>query len=128
MVWSESVRLDGAEAVAAYTGGMLAGAAALTRHRFGDGHGWYLSTRLDDANYAVLVDRLLTETGVEPDLPDLPFGVEAVTRHGQDGRRWLIVLNHTADIVPLPAAGHDLLTDTTVHELPAGGCVVLRLP
>jgi beta-galactosidase len=127
-VWSESVRLDGAEAVAAYTGGMLAGAAALTRHRFGDGHGWYLSTRLDDANYAVLVDRLLTEAGVGPDLPDLPFGVEAVTRHAEDGRRWLIVLNHTADIVPLSAPGHDLLTDTTVQELPPGGCVVLRLP
>ncbi|EWM10427.1 beta-galactosidase [Kutzneria sp. 744] len=126
--WSESVRLDGAEAVATYTGGMLAGGAALTRHRFGDGHGWYLSTRLDDANYAVLVDRLLAGTGVGPDLPDLPFGVEAVTRHAQDGRRWLIVLNHTADVVPLPAPGHDLLTDATAHELPPGGCVVLRLP
>jgi beta-galactosidase len=104
---------------------MLAGAPALTRHQVGDGHGWYLSTRLDDANYAVLIDRLLTESGVEP---ELPFGVEAVTRHAQDGRRWQIVLNHTADVVPLPAPGHDLLTDATAHELPPGGCVVLRQP
>jgi beta-galactosidase len=125
-VWTESVRLHGAETVAAYTSGMLAGAAALTHHRSGAGHGWYLSTRLDDANYAVLVDRLLTESGVEPDLPGLPFGVEAVTRHAPDGRRWHIVLNHTADAVPLPEPGHDLLTGATTQELPPGGCAVLR--
>jgi beta-galactosidase len=126
--WSESVRLEGAEGVAAYTSGMLAGAAALTRHRFGEGRGWYLSTRLDDANYAVLIDRLLAEAEVGPDVPGLPFGVEAVTRHASDGRRWHVVLNHTADVVSLPTPGHDLLTDTTAHELPPGGCVVLRLP
>jgi beta-galactosidase len=127
-VWSESLRLEGAESIATYTTGMLARAAALTRHRFGDGHGWYLSTRLDDANYAVLIDRLLVEAEVEPDLPGLPFGVEAVTRHAEDGRRWHIVLNHTADAVPLPAPGHDLLTAGPVRELPPGSCVVLRAP
>ena len=126
--WSESMRLEGAEAVAAYTTGILAGVAALTRHRYGHGDGWYLSTRLDDATYAVLVDRLLTEAGAGPDLPNLPFGVEGVTRHAPDGRRWHIVLNHTAHVVPLPAPGHDLLTDAMAHELPPGGCVVLRLP
>jgi beta-galactosidase len=124
MVWSESVRLEGATAVATYTTGMLAGRSALTRN----GHGWYLSTRLDDANYAVLIDHLLAEAGVEPSFPGLPFGVEAVTRQAPDGRRWHIVLNHTADLVPLPEPGHDLLTDATARALPPGGCVVLRVP
>jgi beta-galactosidase len=123
-VWSESVRLDGAEAVAAYTAGMLGGSAALTRHRLGDGQGWYLSTRLDDANYAVLIDRLLAEAGLAV---SLPFGVEAVTRHAADGRRWQIVLNHTNDSVLLPEPSHDLLTDAVVRGLPPGGCAVLRL-
>ena len=52
-IWSESVRAEGAETLADYTHGMLAGSPALTRHRFGTGQGWYVSTHLDDAGYAV---------------------------------------------------------------------------
>jgi beta-galactosidase len=125
-VWSESVRVEGAETLAAYTQGMLADAPALTRQGFGDGQGWYLSTRLDDAGYAALISRLLEEAGVSPELPELPPGVEAVTRHGQDGRRWHVLLNHRADAVPLPEPGHDLLTGGQVTELAPGGCAVLR--
>jgi beta-galactosidase len=125
-VWTECLRAEGAEVIAEYTDGMLAGAPALTRHAFGHGRGWYLSTRLDEAGYRSLVARLLTEAGVGPDLPGLSPGVEAVTRHGSDGRRWRIVLNHSADAAPLPEPAHDLLTAGTVHELPPGGCAVLR--
>jgi len=124
--WSESLRTEGAEALAAYTGGTLVGSPALTRHRFGAGQGWYLSTRLDDAGYAALVERLLAESGVSPALPGLPPGVEAVTRHADDGRGWHLLINHRADAVPLPGPGHDLLTDGPLHELPPGGCAVLR--
>ena len=127
--WSESVRAEGAETLAAYTHGMLAGAPALTRHRFGAGQGWYLSTRLDDTGYAALVARLLAQAGVGPELPGLPPGVEAVSRHAADGRRWLVLLNHRADAVRLPAqpdTTHDLLTGGPVGELPPGGCAVLR--
>nr|WP_310794232.1 beta-galactosidase trimerization domain-containing protein [Streptomyces sp. 1114.5] len=124
--WSESLRTEGAEAVAAYTHGMLASRPALTRHTFGSGHGWYLSTRLDDAGYTALVGRLLTEAGVGPDLPGLPAGVEAVTRHAPDGRAWHVLINHLDEPVPLPRPGHDLLTGGPVSRLPAGGCAVLR--
>ncbi|WP_031064250.1 beta-galactosidase [Streptomyces sp. NRRL WC-3742] len=124
--WSESLRTEGAEALAAYTHGMLADSPALTRHGFGAGHGWYLSTRLDDAAYAALVERLLTEAGTAPDLPGLPPGVEAVTRHAPDGRAWHLLLNHRPEAVPLPQPGHDLLTGTTLGELPPDGCAVLR--
>ncbi|MDG4856827.1 beta-galactosidase [Streptomyces sp. T-3] len=125
-VWSESLRTVGAQTLAAYTHGMLTGSPALTRHRFGTGQGWYLSTRLDDADYAALVGRLLKEAGVEPDVPGLPAGVEAVTRHASGGRRWRVLLNHTPEAVPLPDPAHDLLTDALAHELPPGGCAVLR--
>ncbi|MFI1338302.1 beta-galactosidase [Streptomyces sp. NPDC020845] len=127
-VWSESLHTKGAETLAAYTHGMLAGSPALTRHRFGTGQGWYLSTRLDDADYGVLIRRLLDEAGAGPEAPGLPGGVEAVTRHAPDGRRWQVLINHGADAVPLPEPVHDLLTDTTAHELPPGGCAVLRRP
>ncbi|MFE9751055.1 beta-galactosidase [Saccharothrix saharensis] len=119
-VWSEYLHLDGAEAVAAYTRGMLAGRPALTRHAFGSGHGWYLSTVLDGPDYGALVDRLLREAGV---VREWPPGVEAVTRG-----RWCFLLNHGDDTVPLPRADHDLLTGGPLTELPPRGCAVLRLP
>ncbi|TMR23727.1 beta-galactosidase [Nonomuraea turkmeniaca] len=121
-VWSESLRAEGAEALVTYTHGMLAGEPALTRHHFGAGRGWYLSTRLDDPGYAVLIGRLLDETGVDPELP----GLESVTRHAPDGTRWQFVLNHGAYAVSLPEPAHDLLTGAPVDELPAGGCAVLK--
>ena len=55
----------------------------------------------------------------DPEPPGLPPGVESVTRHASDGRRWQVVLNHRATAVPLPAPAHDLLT---------GGCAVPRMP
>ena len=61
-----------------------------------------------------------------PELPGLPTGVEAVTRHAPDGRGWHLLLNHRAEAVPLPRPGHDLLTDGPLSELAPGGCAVLR--
>ncbi|MFJ8659749.1 beta-galactosidase [Streptomyces sp. NPDC093795] len=124
--WSESLRTEGAEVLATYTEGMLAGGPALTRHGYGAGAGWYLSTRLDDTGYAALVSRLLDEAGVVEELPGLPSGVEAVTRHAADGRRWHVLVNHRADAVPLPEPAHDLLVGGPVRQLPPGGCAVLR--
>lgn len=74
-VWSESLRTESAETLAAYSHGMLADSPALTRHRFSTGQGWYLSTRLDEADYDSLLGRLLKEAGVEPEPADLPAGV-----------------------------------------------------
>ncbi|MEU5322814.1 beta-galactosidase [Streptomyces sp. NPDC021056] len=124
--WSESLRTEGAEILAAYTHGMLTGSPALTRHRFGTGQGWYLSTRLDDAGYGALVARLLDEAGVSPEMPGLPPQVEAVTRRAPDGRRWRFLINHSAEPVSLPEPAHDLLTDALARELAPGGCAVLR--
>ncbi|MFF0078733.1 beta-galactosidase [Streptomyces canus] len=125
--WSESLHAEGAETLATYTHGMLADSPAVTRNAFGTGHGWYLSTRLDDAGYGALVARLLGETGVGPQTPGLPPQVEAVTRHAAEGRRWHFLINHGTESVPLPEPAHDLLTGGTVAELAAGGSAVLRI-
>ncbi|PYC88371.1 beta-galactosidase [Streptomyces tateyamensis] len=124
--WSESLRTEGAETLAAYTTGMLTACPALTRHQFGAGQAWYLSTRLADTDYAALLARLLAAGGVGPELPGLPAGVEAVTRHAPDGRRWHLLINHGARAVPLPEPAHDLLTGARAGELTPGGCAVLR--
>lgn len=60
------------------------------------------------------------------ELPGLPSGVEAVTRHAEDGRRWHVLINHRADPVPLPEPAHDLLTGGRVVRLEPGGRAVLR--
>ncbi|WP_316742142.1 beta-galactosidase [Streptomyces sp. MK7] len=127
-VWSESLRAEGAETLAAYTEGMLTDSPALTRHRYGTGQGWYLSTRLEETDYGALVRRLLDEAGVGPGLPGLPPGAEAVTRHAPDGRRWHVLINHRTDTLHLPEPAHDLLTGAVAHEVPPGGCAVLRRP
>ncbi|WP_406163295.1 beta-galactosidase [Streptomyces sp. NBC_00882] len=125
--WSEALHTESAETLATYTHGMLAGSPAVTRNAFGTGHGWYLSTRLDDAGYGALVARLLDETGVGPETPGLSPHVEAVTRHAADGRRWRFLINHGTESALLPEPAHDLLTGGTVAELAAGGSAVLRI-
>ena len=113
-VWSEDLRLDGAETVISH----LDGRPAVTRHPYGDGVAWYVATRLDPAP---LLERVCAEAGVEPVLPGLTAGVEAVRRRGADGD-FVFVINHTAGTVAVP--GEDLLGgDGTV---PAGGVAVMR--
>ena len=125
-LWREDFETDGAETVAAYRGGELDGRPAVTRHAFGDGTAWYLSTLPDPAALRALLARAAGEAGVRPPLPDLPAGVEAVRRGGL-----LFVLNHHREpaAVPLPGPATDLLTGRRYERhLPLGryGAAVLR--
>jgi beta-galactosidase len=129
-VWSELLAADGAEAVASYTSGALAGRPAVTRHTYGEGTAWYVSTRLDGPSYADLLARVLAAASLTPEA-EVPRGVEAVRRWSPTGdTSWLFLLNHTAAEVTLPAAGHDLLTGRTTPAasvtLAPGGAAVLR--
>jgi beta-galactosidase len=129
-VWSEELRLEGAEAVERFTAGALAGEPAVTRHRYGQGTAWYLATRPDPATMRHLLDRVREEAGVAPVLPGLPDTVQARIRQTPGGPRYL-VLNHgtEAAAVPLPTPMHDELTGTgpiTSLHLDARGVAVLR--
>ncbi|GGU94870.1 beta-galactosidase [Kitasatospora herbaricolor] len=129
-VWSEDLRTEGAETVTSYAAGPLTGRPAVTRHRFGAGTGWYLSTGLDEAAYRALVGRIVEESGVVPEVAGLPPGVEAVRRRSADGRSWLFVINNTDRAVLLPAVGHELLAARPVPaeglSVPAGCAAVVR--
>ncbi|MFG2053432.1 beta-galactosidase [Micromonospora sp. NPDC048930] len=109
-VWSEWIETEGAEVVATFAGGELAGRAAVTRHSYGAGVAWYLATRPEPATMRALFDRIRGGAGVEPVLPGLPAGLQAVVRHGPD-RSYLLLLNHGAEsvTVALPAPAVDLL-------------------
>jgi hypothetical protein len=52
-----------------------------------------------------LVDTLVAEAGLRPEVGDLPEGVEVVRQHAEDGSAFLFVLNHTAEPVVVPAGG-----------------------
>lgn len=127
-IWSESMHLHGAEPVASFAAGDLAGQPAITRHQHAQGVAWYLATRTDPDSTRELVQRLLAEAGVQPLLPQLPPGVQAAVREG-DGERYVILLNHTTTPQTVP-----LLEGLAIEigrggehiELPAFGVAVLR--
>ncbi|WP_109209128.1 MULTISPECIES: beta-galactosidase [Microbacterium] len=126
-VLGERLRADGAEVLARFASGHLAGAPAITRHRVGEGTAWYLGAVVsDDALTAVLDDALDASevTGVLPDRV-LPDGVEAVQRGAA-----LFLLNHGDEPrhLTVPGARRDLLSDADVEgrlELAPGAAMVL---
>lgn len=94
--------------LARYSGGALDGRPAVTRHAYGDGRAWYLSTLPDPAALRTLLTRAADEAGVRPSLTQLPAGVEAVHRGDL-----LFLLNHGTEPVKVPLPDgrcEDLLT------------------
>ncbi|MEV6172714.1 beta-galactosidase [Streptomyces sp. NPDC051954] len=132
-LWSERVRLDGAEAVASYTDGPLAGVPAVTRNSHGTGTTWYLSTRPDPDTLAALLERIRDEAGVRPVLDAVPEGIEAVLRRGADAD-YLFLIDHAGKgaEIPVPSDATELLTGKPVTEgtvqVAPGEIAVVRQP
>lgn len=127
-VWQEDLVIAGAEARATYLGGPAAGKPAITRHRHGDGVGWYVSTRPDARSLAVLMSQIYRDAGISS--ADSPEGLEVVRRHG-DGVEYVVAINHSMTAVDMPTAGFDLLTQQEITDtatLAAGHVAVIRTP
>ncbi|MGF0174895.1 beta-galactosidase [Streptomyces sp. Marseille-Q5077] len=130
-LWSERVRLSGAEPVETYTTGPLSGAPAVTRNSTGSGVSWYVATLPDPQTLAALLDRIRREAGVEP-VRSTPQGVEAASRRGADAD-YLFLINHTDRPVHVAVASDatELLTGKPVPgsvSVPAGETAVVREP
>jgi beta-galactosidase len=128
-IWSERLSADGAEVLATYASGPLAGHPAITRNTYGGGDAWYVSTRLGQRSHDRLIEAALAKAGVRPAVPDTPPGLEIVRRHGDGGRSWLFVLNHTAAAGQVPVSGLDLLSGRQLTgrvDIPPGGVAVFR--
>ncbi|WP_405409495.1 beta-galactosidase [Streptomyces decoyicus] len=123
-LWSEAIDLEGAEALAHFTDGDLAGRPAVTRHAYGRGTVWYVGTRLDAALMRALLDDVRAAAGVAPVLPGLPEGVQATVREGLGGR-YVFLLNHGARTVEvgLPAPMRDALATEDVTGGAGAGAV-----
>lgn len=126
-VWQEDLALAGAQVVAEYVSGPGKGKAAITRHRAGEGIGWYVSTRLDVDALATVFDAVYADAGIVTD--GLPEALEVVTRRSAD-QDFIVVLNHGDDAARLPFAGTDLLTGTVTdggRVIEGGGAAVLAV-
>ncbi|MEU1185493.1 beta-galactosidase [Streptomyces sp. NPDC005820] len=129
-LWSERVRLAGAEPIAFYADGPLKDVPAVTRHTPGGGTAWYIATRPDPVTLAALLGRVCDEAGVQPVLATPTAGVEAVRRTGPDAD-YLFLIDHGGSGAEVPAEGVELLTGKDVTgsvTVPAGGVAVVREP
>ncbi|WP_031039628.1 beta-galactosidase [Streptomyces sp. NRRL F-5650] len=127
-VWSEFVVPRGAETVWTYEDGLTAGRPAVTRHSFGRGTAWYVSTRLSAAGLGPVLAAASADAGIDP-RPGLPRDVEVVTRTGATGT-FVFAINHTPDEVKVPARGVELLTGERAPAgvaVPGGAVRVVRL-
>ncbi|MFC7360730.1 beta-galactosidase [Nocardioides astragali] len=125
--WAEDLELAGAEAVASHVDGPAAGRAAVTRRDVGTGAAWYVATRLDATGTDGLVERLVTEAGLER-LPGASAHVEVTRRVGEEAS-WLFVINHGDAPAEVPVHGVDLVAGEKVAgdlAVPAGGVAVVR--
>jgi beta-galactosidase len=123
----ERLRAEGAEVLARFDGGHLAGAPAITRHHVGDGAAWYLGAVVSDDALAAVLDDALDAAGVTGVVPGraLPDDVEAVQRGDA-----LFLLNHGESTrqLALPGRCRDLLSDADVDgqvTLAGGAAMVL---
>ncbi|HHY54743.1 MAG TPA: beta-galactosidase [Chloroflexi bacterium] len=113
-LWADVIDLEGASALATFTGNFYAGRAAVTEHGFGQGRAYYIGTRLPNEAMAALLGRICQAAGVTP-LASAPPGVEVVRRRTVQGRELWFVLNHRpeATTVTLPVSGIDVLRGTS---------------
>lgn len=111
LTWSDVIRLEGAQPLAAYEADYYAGLPAITQNPYGKGQGYYLGTQLEPGGLDWLLDRICQDAGLNPVTANIPAGVEAVRR--RDGERsWLFLLNHSSKEVniSLDAPGKALLS------------------
>ena len=126
-IWTELLELRGAEAIASYATGELAGIAAITRNAYGDGSATYLATRLDEESLQAVVDEFVGLAGIQPIVVTEP-GLEVVRRVGENGS-FLFAINHTDAPRTAVASGRDLVTGERHDEsltVAAGAVVILE--
>jgi beta-galactosidase len=105
----------GAETVGRYQADFYAGTPAVTRHRFGAGHGWYVATGLEQSGVDWVVRQVLAGHDLAGPYADVP-GLESTVRLAPDGTRLRFLLNHGTEPVSVSAceSGTDLLTGNRV--------------
>jgi beta-galactosidase len=108
----ESLALHGAEPIATYRGGRMAGRPAITRNRHGQGWVFYVGTDCAQDGFHEALARAVGTTGRLSPLLSAPYGVEVASREDA-GATYYFLLNLTETAhndIPLPTAMEDLLS------------------
>jgi beta-galactosidase len=134
-LWTERLRTTGpgatttgAETIARYLDGPLAGVPAITRTTAGAGTAWYVATALDPASLRDLLRTVCERAGATALGPESDGTIEVIRRAAAD-RSYLFVINHGGTAIDLAAFGHELVTGEPVDRtlrVPAGAVRVLR--
>lgn len=127
-VLGELLHAEGAEVLATFAEGHLAGGPAVTRHAVGRGAAWYVGTVPSEDLLAAVLRAAVAGAGVEPVLPGLRgTSIEAVRRGDA-----LFLLNHSGAParVAVPGGHTDLLTgarvDGEANLVPYGAVVLME--
>ncbi|HUA91846.1 MAG TPA: beta-galactosidase [Terracidiphilus sp.] len=108
----ESLRLDGAEAIASVRGGgPMEGKPAVTRNRHGRGWVYYAGVDSSDDGLYETIARLLGTTANLTPLINVPYGVEVTSRE-DSGNTYYFLLNLTEEAhgkIELPRPMKDLI-------------------
>ncbi|WP_240477265.1 beta-galactosidase [Jiangella muralis] len=91
-LWSEYTHADGADVLATFAAGDVAGWPAVTRNSVGSGSAWYVATHPDAAGLGRVAGALLDAAGVGGVLDRSADGVEAIVRGDAT-----FLLNHRGD-------------------------------
>jgi len=127
-LWTERLRLAGAEAVASHAEGPLAGVPAVTRNSHGAGTAWYLATAPNPETYRDLMRTITIAAGVTAVGPENDGLLEVVRRAGHD-TSYRFIINHGENDVDMGAHGFELVTGVEVVgslRVPAGAVRVIR--
>jgi beta-galactosidase len=111
----ELLTLHGAEPIATYRGGRIAGRPAITRNRHGRGWVFYVGTDCAQDEFHERLARAVGTTGRLSPLLSAPYGVEVVSREDADATYYFL-LNLTATVhndIPLPTPMEDLISSQT---------------
>ena len=132
-IWAEQIGVTSPETQVLMrygkSNGWLDGQPAAVTRKVGRGSITYIGAALDDATMTAAAKWMMSESGIDVVMPDLPEGVEMSVRSGS-GKRVLILENYATEprTITLPAAMKEILSGTTVTmlRLPQYGVAVLQ--
>lgn len=108
---AEEVRLDGAQQLAAFSGGRRDGDPAITRRQHGTGTAWYVATMPDRAGLAAIVRAVLEHAGITP-----PAGLDGFVELSERGELVTLV-NFGAASTSIPSEFVDVASGRAVGSL-----------
>ncbi len=123
-VWSEFVRVEDAETLARFSVGALAGWPAVTRRSVGRGGAWYVATLPEPGALRRLVERVVSDAGLELPAAAARGGAVEVVRRGE----LTFLINHGDDDAEVLLEGTDLLSGSPASGLllPTHGVAIIE--